>query len=119
MSQRKTYFLALQKLLPHLSDQSCELTTTLKVSGKAARGTILLVEGQIVSCLLQLQNGSQITDTHAYKLLESCTQWEVELEQTEEKRRTSLSGYLSTPFPLRQKRPFDRALLQNVSMRER
>src|ERR1044071_3875206 len=107
MSQRKTYFLDLQKLLPHLSDQSCKLTTTLKISGKAASGTVLLKDGQVVSCVLQLQDGSQIVGAQAYKQLESCTQWQVELAQPEEKERGSLSGpisgYISYFPPLRQK----------------
>lgn len=123
MSQRKTYFLDLQKLLPHLSDQSCKLTATLKISGKTATGTILLKEGQIVSCLLQFQNGSQIAGAQAYKQLEACNQWQVELEQAEEKEKVSFTGPISGQFqqfpPLRQKRPLDLALLQNLPIKER
>jgi hypothetical protein len=121
MSQRKTYFLDLQTLLPYLNDQSCELTTTLKASGKPAKGTILLKDGKIVSCLLQFQNGSQIGGAQAYKQLEACTQWQVEL--AEEKEKLSHSGPLSAQpryfSPLRQKRPLDLALLQDLPMRER
>jgi len=124
MSQHKTYFLDLQTLLPYLHDQSCELTTTLKVSGKAAKGTILLKEGKIISCLLQFQNGTQIGGAQAYKQLEACTRWQVVLEQVEEKEKTSLSGPLLAQSryilsPLRQRRPLDLALLQDLPMRER
>src|SRR3954469_10077534 len=121
MSQRKTYFLNLEMLLPYLSDQSCELTTTLKISGKAARGNILLQKGQVVSCLIQFENGSQIIGMQAYKQLEGCKQWEVELAKAEEKKKTSLSGPFPVPPqylpPLRQKRPLDLAFLQNLSMK--
>lgn len=119
MSQRKTYFLSLQMLLSYLDDQSCELTTTLKISGKTARGTILLKEGKVVFCLLQFQNGSQIVGAQAYKQLESVTQWQVELEQAEEKGKTSFSAPSHYVSPLRQKRPLDLSLLQNLSRRER
>lgn len=124
MNQRKTYFLGLDVLLPHLSDQSCTLTTRLKVSGKVAGGTIFLQDGQIVSCFIQFENGSQIIGAQAYKYLETCKQWEVELEKAEEKKKTpspstSLSGQIQYLPPLRQKRPLDLAFLQNLSMKER
>jgi hypothetical protein len=132
MRNRKTYFLDLQTLLAYLSGQSCELTTELKVSEKAARGSILLKEGKIVHCLLALQNGLQITGEQAYKQLETCTQWQVELEQPEEKKKNSPlvqfspqpapAPLLSTPPaspPLRQKGPLDLVFLQNLPVKER
>jgi len=139
MHNRKLYFLDLQTLLTYLSGQSCELTAELKVSEKVARGSILLKEGRIVHCLLSLQNGLQITGEQAYRQLETCTQWQVELEQPEEKKKPSPQAqfapqpaptpFLSTPPAspryswssplLRQKRPLDQAFLQNLSMKER
>ena len=139
MRNRKTYFLDLQTLLTYLSTQSCELITELKVSGQTARGSIILKEGKIVHCLLRLQNGLQLTGEQAYREIETCTQWQVELEQPEEKKKKPSPVQFSPqleppPFfstspgstnnlwyspPLRQKRPLDPALLQNVSMKER
>ena len=138
MRNQKTYFLDLQTLLTYLRGQSCELTTELKVAAKAARGSVLLKEGRVVHCLLTFQNGSQITGEQAYRQLETCTQWQVELEPPDEKKNnsspTSFSPYSApAPFsltpppsprswpspPLRQKRPLDPSFLQNVSMRER
>ena len=138
MRNRKTYFLDLQTLLTYLRGQSCELTAELKVAAKTARGSILLKEGRVVQCLLTLQNGSQITGEQAYKQLETCTRWQVELEPPDEKKNNSsptlFSPYAapapfspappSSPYswsspPLRQKRPLDPFFLQNVSMRER
>lgn len=137
MRDRKTYFLDLQTLLTYLNDQSCELTTELKVSGKIARGSIVLKEGRIIDCLLSLQNGSQVTGEQAYKQLKACTQWQVELEQPEEKRKAlppvqfspQPTQFLPTPPvpasrtwsppPLRQKRPLDPTLLQNLPMTKR
>lgn len=135
MRNQKTYFLDLQTLLMYLIDQSCELTTELKVSGKVARGSIVLKEGKIVHCLLSLQNGLQITGEQAYKEIATSTQWQVELEQPEEKKKKFSSAqsapepFLMTPFasannyeyssPLRQKGSLDLALLQNLSVKER
>ncbi len=95
MRNQKTYFLDLQTLLTYLIDQSCELTTELKVSGKTARGIIVLKEGKIVYCMLSLQNGLQITGEQAYRLVETCTQWQVELEQPEEKKKKFLAARFS------------------------
>jgi hypothetical protein len=139
MSNRKTYFLDLQTLLMYLSNQSCELITELKIAGKTARGSILLKDGKIVYCLLFLHDGVQITGERAYKQIEMCTEWQVELRQPEEKQKNSSSAQLSpslapAPFlaisadaesnfgpppPLRQKRPLDPAFLQNLSLKER
>jgi len=138
MSNRKTYFLDLQTLLTYLSNQSCELFTELKISGKTAKGSILLKNGKIVYCVLVLQDGLQITGEQAYKQIETCTQWQVELRQPEDENRISPSvqfspSHVTAPFlaiptgiesniwsrPLRQKRALDLALLQNVPMKER
>jgi hypothetical protein len=132
MSNRQTYFLDLPTLLAHLSSQSCELTTELKISKKVARGSILLKEGKIVHCLLSFQDGFQITGEQAYKQLEAATQWQVELEVLQEKKSPSpltpfapqLSPsalpYDSLPSPpLRQKKPLDVAFLQNLSAQQR
>ena len=131
MRNQKTYFLDLHTLLTYLHDQSCELTTELNVSGKKARGCIVLEKGRVVRCLLSLQNGFQITGEQAYKQLEACTQWQVELEPFEEKKKASRPEALSvqtTPLvarlaaptnhardlpPLRPKRPLDFVLLQS------
>ncbi|HET8839959.1 MAG TPA: hypothetical protein VFN35_00770 [Ktedonobacteraceae bacterium] len=124
MSQRKTYFLGLDMLLPHLSDQSCTLTTTLKISGKVAGGTIFLRDGQMVSCSIQFEDGAQIIGLQAYKYLETCKQWQVELERAEEKKKTpppstQFSGQIQYLPPLRQKRPLNLSYLQTLSMKER
>jgi hypothetical protein len=136
MRDRKTYFLDLQTLLLYLGGQSCELTTELKVSEKATRGSIWLKEGKIVHCLLSFQNGSQISGEQAYRHLEACTQWQIELEQPDEKKKNSPPAQFSpqpalfssvpsasprdrVPPPLRQKRPLDPAFLQNLPMRKR
>ncbi len=139
MRNRKTYFLDLQTLLMYLNAQSCELTTELKVSGNAARGSILLKEGRIVYCLLSFQNGLQLTGEQAYKQIEACTEWQVELEQPDEKKkkfspeqfspRPQFAPFPATPSastenlhyypPLRQKRALDPALLQPLPLRER
>lgn len=132
MGNRQTYFLDLPTLLAHLSNQSCELTTELKISKKIARGIILLKEGKIVHCLLSFQDGSQITGEQAYKQLEAITRWQVELETPQEKKNPSLLGpsspqtspsalpyySLSAP-PLRQKKPLNIAFLQNLSAQQR
>jgi hypothetical protein len=142
MRNQKTYFLDLQTLLIYLADQSCELTTELKLSGKAARGSLILKEGKIASCTISFQNGYQIVGEQAYKLVEMSTQWQVELEKPEEKRKkfalppapTQFSPRLSPePFlevspssvsnpwspPLKQKGSLDLALLQNLPIKER
>lgn len=137
MRNQKTYFLDLQTLLTYLHDQSCELTTEVNVSGKRARGSIVLEEGKVVRCFLSLQNGFQITGEKAYKQLEACTQWQVELEQFEEKKKVSSPAPFSTSPtsfvsrspasanqawyfpPLRLKKPLEPALLQNIPLRER
>jgi hypothetical protein len=136
MRNQKTYFLDLQTLLTYLIDQSCELTTELKVSGQSARGSIVLKEGKIVYCVLSLQNGLQITGEQAFRQIETCTQWQVELEQPEEKKKKFLQPpqYSPAPFlavpplssnnplyspPLRQKGQLDLARLQNLSIKER
>lgn len=135
MRERKTYFLDLHTLLTYLNGQSCELTTELKVSGKIARGAIVLKEGKVVDCLLTLHNGSQVVGEKAYKQLEACDQWQVELENPEEKRKAlppvqyspQPTRFLPTPpvpasnpwYPLRQKRLLDPTILQNMPMKQR
>ncbi len=138
MRNQKTYFLDLQTLLMYLVDQSCELTTELKLSGNAARGSLILKEGKIVSCTISFQNGYQIVGEQAYNLIATSTQWQVELEKLEDKKKkfppAQLSPQLSPePFlevspsssnnslypPLRQKGALDLALLQNLPIKER
>jgi len=138
MRNQKTYFLDLQTLLTYLIDQSCELTTELKLSGKAARGSLILKEGKIAYCTISFQNGYQIVGEQAYKLIEACTQWQVELEKPEEKKKKFFPAQFSpqpapAPFlevspasvsnpwspPLRQKGALDLALLQNLPIKER
>jgi hypothetical protein len=135
---KKTYFLDLRTLLTYLRDQSCELTTILDVSGKTARGSIALHEGNIVHCLLMFNNGYQIAGQHAYQQLEACTRWQVELERRDEEKKTFLSApspAQSTPFSgvpppasashtrssplLRQKKPPDPVFLQSLPMKDR
>jgi hypothetical protein len=136
MGNQKTYFLDLQTLLTYLIDQSCELTTELKISGKAARGSLILKEGKIAYCRISFQNGYQIVGEQAYKLIEACTQWQVELEKPEERKKNFPPAQFSpspAPFlevspasvsnpwspPLRQKGSLDLALLQNLPIKER
>ncbi len=138
MRNRKTYFLDLQTLLVYLNTQSCKLSTELKVSGKSAQGSIFLKDGKIVNCLLILQNGVQFTGEQAYRQIEACTEWQVELERPGEKKDSPpapLSSYPApgsflpmpsaapgnrwAPAPLRQKRPLDPAILQNLAQKER
>lgn len=107
MDSKKTYFLDLQTLMAFLRTQSCELTTELIISGKRARGSIILKDGVIISSTLILHNGSQITGERAYQQLQASTQWQVQLGKPEEKKRI-----------LRQKRALDPALLQNFSLQE-
>jgi hypothetical protein len=136
MGNQKTYFLDLQTLLTYLIDQSCELTTELKISGKTARGSLILKEGKIAYCTISFQNGYQIVGEQAYKLIETCTQWQVELEKPEERKKKFSPAQFSpspAPFlevspasvsnpwspPLRQKGSLDLALLQNLPIKER
>ncbi|HEY0756133.1 MAG TPA: hypothetical protein VGD98_19410 [Ktedonobacteraceae bacterium] len=99
MRDQRTYFWDLPTLLTYLRGQSCELTTELKISGKAARGSIVLEKGTIMSCQLVLQNGMQINGEQAYKKLETCTQWQVELEARDKKEKTpSLPPSPTQPF---------------------
>lgn len=138
MGNQKTYFLDLQTLLTYLIDQSCELTTELKISGKPARGSLILKEGKIAYCTISFQNGYQIVGEQAYKLIETCTQWQVELEKPEERKKKFSPAQFSpqpasAPFlevspasvsnpwspPLRQKGSLDLALLQNLPIKER
>jgi hypothetical protein len=139
MRNRKTYFLDLRTLLVYLNTQSCELTTELKVSGKTAKGSIILKEGKVIYCQLSLQGGLRITGEQAYQRLETCTEWQVELELPGEQKKdflpTQFSPQLSpAPFlavpsaptdnlqhspPLRQKRLLDPALLQPLPLKQR
>jgi hypothetical protein len=136
MGNQKTYFLDLQTLLTYLIDQSCELTTELKISGNPARGSLILKEGKIAYCTISFQNGYQIVGEQAYKLIETCTQWRVELEKPEERKKKFSPSQFSpqpAPFlevspasvsnpwspPLRQKGSLDLALLQNLPIKER
>jgi hypothetical protein len=140
MHNQKTYFLDLQTLLTYLIGQSCELITELKLSGQPARGSLILQEGKIAYCTVSFQNGYQIAGEQAYNLIESCTQWQVELEKLEEKKKkffptpTQYSPQLAPPPflevspasvnnpwspPLRQKGSLNLALLQNLPIKER
>lgn len=133
MPNSKTYFLGLPTLLTYLHDQSCELTTEINISGKAARGSVVLKNGKIVSCTLIFSNGHQITGEQAYQQLQKSSQWQVCLETREDKKQafspTQFSPSMPPSFPaannplfsspLRPKRPLDPAQLQSLSMKER
>ena|SRR5438552_4150430 len=136
MRNRKTYFLDLQTLLMYLNNQSCELTTELKVAGKTARGSIMLKDGRIVYCQLSLQSGVQIKGEQAYRQLEMCNEWQVELEEQKKvfvplqmSPQPPSAPFLTAPFasngkpwpppPLRQKGPFDPSLLQHLPLKQR
>src|SRR5579859_1567441 len=103
MDNQKTYFLDLQTLLTYLIGQSCELITELKISGQPARGSLILNEGKIAYCTVSFQNGYQIVGEQAYNLIQTCTQWKVELEKLEEKKKKFVpappqySPYLAPP----------------------
>lgn len=107
MDSNRTYFLDLQTLLAYLRNQSCELTTELLISGKMARGSVLVRDGAIVRSTITLHNGSQIEGEKAYKQLQASTSWQVQLGKPEERKRI-----------LHQKRPFDPSLLQNLPLQE-
>ena len=134
MRDNKTYFLDLPTLLTYLSGQSCEVTTELSVSGKPARGSLVLKEGTIVSCLLILSNGRQVTGKQAYQQLQNETQWQVQLEPLEGKKPTFSSVQVPPPSafpplsaphgfwlppPPKPKRPLDPSYLQSLSIKER
>lgn len=139
MRNRKTYFLDLQTLLIYLNTQSCTLTTELKISGKTAVGSIILKEGKAVYCQLVLHDGALVTGEQAYRRLETCMEWQVELELPGEQKKdfqsTQPPQQLSpAPFsatspistrklwyspPLRQKRPLDPQLLQHEPLKQR
>lgn len=136
MPDNKTYFLNLSTLLTYLHSQSCELTTELDISGKHAKGSLVLRHGKMVSCTLVFANGRQITGDQAYQQLQNSLRWQVHLEPWEEKRQTfppvqpspsvPSSPIPSSPVhdpwntpPLRPKRPLDPASLQSLSVKER
>ena len=130
MHNRKTYFLDLQTLLTYLRDQSCELTTTVRISGQMASGSITLHLGKIIHCQLVLPNGQQISGEGAYKQLQTGTEWQVQLTEPEAEKTTRVSSTSSTPprqttpqawhrYPLRQKRSLDPAFLQSLPHKDR
>ncbi len=124
MDGQKTFFLDLQTLLTYLSGQSCELTTSLTLSGKQAHGSLLLKDGRIVDCLVSVQGGPLLRGEQAYKLLQHGAQWQVRLgDSTEKTAAFSPNSAPSAPpgmrYLPRQKRPLDPALLQHIPARER
>ncbi len=85
MEGRKTYFLDLQTLLTQLRDQSCTLVTKTVVTGRAATGYIWLQKGAIVRCLIRAEDGVELGGKQALDLLEKSAEWQVQLEQPEER----------------------------------
>ena len=85
MEGRRSYFLDLQTLLTQLHDQSCMLVAKTVVAGKAATGYVWLRNGALASCLIRAEDGAEIGGKQALDLLEKCKEWQVQLEQPEER----------------------------------
>lgn len=100
MEGRRTYFLDLQTLLTQLRSQSCTLTTKTVVERKAATGYVRLKEGALVSCLVRTEDGVEIGGKQALQLLENCTEWQMRLEQPEEKSIFSPTEMSPRPAPM-------------------
>lgn len=133
MHSGKVYFLDLQTLLSYLHGQSCTLSTEMRVNRKNAEGYIYVQAGEITGCLIRFANGQQLQGQAAYEQLQGCNQWKVHLNAPIDPQKASFQaqpGPLSpvqsastnepaSSIPLKLKRPFYPAMLQNLPAKER
>ncbi|MBA2284383.1 MAG: hypothetical protein H0W02_02765 [Ktedonobacteraceae bacterium] len=133
----KIYYLDLATLMSVLDDGLYTLSTSLVVSGTQGSGYITLSNGHITECAVKLADGRHIEGEQAFRLLQSQTQWQVQIVPVppalppmppatpamppsyRDTLPPSMGFSASPPGILRQKRILDPALLEGFTMKQR
>ncbi|MDQ2903424.1 MAG: hypothetical protein ABI456_03350 [Ktedonobacteraceae bacterium] len=133
----KTYYLDLATLMSVLDDGLYTLSTSLVVSGTQGGGYITLSNGHITECAVKLADGRHIEGEQAFRLLQSQSQWQVQIVSVpiippmppapppmppayRDMPPSYGTGFSpSQPGIPRQKRILDPALLESFTMKQR